>query len=442
MTPDVEGRLRAHAAAIVAAAGVPHAARDDLLEELLGHLLERWEGLVADGVAPDAAAEQAIASFGTADQLAPSLRLAYHSRLWASTVGVLLPMVGSPPGRPSAVGWLRLVLGVMIVIGLLGVAVLAPTLPLFHLVTAVPLLVLGIAGLALAFIGLGRGQRWALRYAIAAAAILFIEGIITVIGAIPGAVTIPLGSILAALALLVAWSQSEALAHFVSGSARLSAPLSLALVVALFGPSLAPRLAALPDPTQATAEDLDLAVSMTCGRADVTPKGGPILQNAQIATVQVDATWRRTDLLPSTLAGLFAPSEEGDTSALRVVDTEYPWVWSPLGDPVPVDLTTGEDAGWWGSTSPSVALIPQDVMGSLTVAYERDAPQPGHTLRTTWRLYWADSRQTRWPRVEVFYAHLDRFLLYAQVECNGISHGVQVDPATVQPAEVGLPPVP
>jgi hypothetical protein len=109
---------------------------------------------------------------------------------------------------------------------------------------------------------------------------------------------------------------------------------------------------------------------------------------------------------------------------------------------VPVDLATGEDAGWWGSTSPSVALIPQDVMGSLTVAYERDAPQPGHTLRTTWRLYWADSRQTRWPRIEVFYAHLDRFLLYAQVECNGISHGVQVDSATVQPAEVGLPPVP
>jgi hypothetical protein len=187
---------------------------------------------------------------------------------------------------------------------------------------------------------------------------------------------------------------------------------------------------------------VDLAVSMTCGRADVTPDDGPTLRDAQIATVQVDAAWSRTDVLPSGLAGLFAPAEEGDTAGLRVVGVEYPWVWTPVEPPVPSDLATGEDAGWWGSTSPSVALIPGDVMGSLTVAYARDAPRPGHILRTTWRLYWADSRQTRWPQVEVFYAHLDRFLLFAQVECNGISHGVPVDPARVQPAEEGLPPLP
>lgn len=442
MTPEVEARLRAHAAAIIAAAGVPATGRDDLEEELLGHLVESWGNLVADGVTPGAAAEQAIADFGTADQLAPSLRLAYHSRLWASTIGVLLPVVTSPPGRPSAVGWLRFVLGVMIVIGVAGAALLAPNLSLFYLVTAGPLLVFGIVGLVLAFIGLGRGQRWALRYAIAAAGILFLEGIISVIGAIPGTVTIPLGSILAALALLVAWNQSEALARFVSGSAKLAAPMSFALVVAFFGPSLAPRLAALPDPTRATAQDLDLAVSMTCGRADVTPDGGPTMPDAQIVTLQVDATWSRTDLLPSGLAGMFAPREEGDTSAVRVVGTEYPWVWSPLDSPVPVDVATGKSAGWWGSTSQSVALIPQDVLGSLTVAFARDAPRQGHTLRTTWRLYWADSRQIRWPQVEVFHAHLDRFLLYSRVECNGISRGVQVDPESVEPAEEGLPPLP
>jgi hypothetical protein len=442
MTPEVEARFRAHAAGIIAAAGVPASGREDLEEELVGHLVERWASLVADGLAPDASVHQAIAGFGTADQLAPPLRLAYHSRLWASTIGVLLPVVTRPPGRPSAVGWLRFVLGVMVVIGVAGAALLVPNLSLFHLVTAGPLLVFGIVGLVLAFIGLGRGQRWALRYAIAAAGILFVEGIITVISAIPGAVTIPLGSILAALALLAAWSQSDALARFVSGSARLTAPVSLALVVALFGPSLAPRLAALPDPARATAADLDLAVSMTCGRADVTPWDGPTLPNAQIATVQVDATWSRTDLLPSGLAGLFAPAEDGDTSAIRVVGTEHPWVWSPADPPVPVDLATGEDAGWWGSTSPSVALLPDDVLGSLTVAFARDAPRQGHTLRTTWRLYWADSRQTRWPQVEVFHAHLDRFLLYARVECNGAAHGVEIDPESVEPAEEGLPPLP
>lgn len=441
MTPELEARLRAHAAAIIAAAGVPAAARTDLEDELVGHLVERWESLLAEGVTPDDAAKRAIADFGTAQQLAPRLRLAYHSRLWASTIGVLLPVMTSPSPRPSAVGWLRFVLGVMIVIGVAGVALLTPTLSLFHLLTAGPLLMVGIVGLVLAFIGLGRRQRWALRYAIGAAAILFVEGIITVVSAIPGAVTVPLGSILATVALLLAWSQSEDLRRFVSGSARLTAPMSLALTVALFGPSLAPRLAALPDPTRATAADLDLAVSMTCGRAVVTPDGYATQPNAQVVTLLVDATWSRTDLLPSGLAGLFAPTEEGDTAGLRVVGTDYPWVWSPAEPPVPVDLVTGEDAGWWGSTSSSVALIPGDVMSSLTAAYARDAARPGHTLRTTWRLYWADARQTRWPQVEVFYAHLDRFLLHARVECNGIAHGVPVDPESVQPAEEGLPSV-
>jgi hypothetical protein len=51
----------------------------------------------------------------------------------------------------------------------------------------------------------------------------------------------------------------------------------------------------------------------------------------------------------------------------------------------------------------------------------------GQTIRTTWVLIPATEAAPRWPEVEVFYAHLDRFALAGTVGCNGISHSTLID---------------
>ena len=85
MIPQIEQALRAHVGAIVDRARVPPAARDDLAEELFGHLVERWRAHVADGLAEDEAAQTAIAEFGSAGSLGREFGRTYHSRMWAST---------------------------------------------------------------------------------------------------------------------------------------------------------------------------------------------------------------------------------------------------------------------------------------------------------------------------------------------------------------------
>lgn len=95
-------RLTAHVDAVLAAASVPESERNDIGDELLGHLVERCEGYIAAGVEPDAAADRAIAEFGPAPRIAHDLTRAYRGRLWASTIGALLP-ARTQPERPLAI---------------------------------------------------------------------------------------------------------------------------------------------------------------------------------------------------------------------------------------------------------------------------------------------------------------------------------------------------
>ena len=101
MAPLAETNLRAHIADILAAGGIPGTVRDDLAEELYGHLVERVVALRAEGISEADAVARAIADFGGVDQLSGDLRSVYHSRLWASTIGVLLPAMAAPDHRPG-----------------------------------------------------------------------------------------------------------------------------------------------------------------------------------------------------------------------------------------------------------------------------------------------------------------------------------------------------
>ena len=440
--PEVAERLRAHASAVIAAAGVGGSERADLHEELLGHLVERWRALHGEGLEADAATERAVADFGSVAEIGGELGRTYHSRLWASTIGVLLPAVAAPADRPSAIGWLRFVLGLLLVLHVVAVLVLWTLTPL-HLILTVAALVTSAVGIVLAFKALGRAQRWALDYAVWATVLLLVMGLLDVVSGTQSArLVIPLGSILAAIVLLTVRAQWSELQRFVAGSRQLSGALALAVIVSLLAP-LTPRvLAVIPDPTQASAEDLDLRIEMSCRTGRVTPAFGPVIPDAQVATIVVDATWEQTDLLPLGLERFFSGPDEADTSGIRINDLARPWLWSDDDGPTIVDLATGEMVGTWGSTAQSMNLLPDDVIGTLTVALERHQVHPNQTIRMTWELYYGGEGRGTWPTIGVYYAHLERFLLAGDVTCNSIRQGAVVDPASIPPADGAFPPLP
>jgi hypothetical protein len=419
VNPEIEDRLRAHVAAILARAAVPAQVRSDLEEELFGHLVERFHAYLADGIDEPEAGQRAIADFGTPGWLGSELGRTYHSRLWASTIGMLLPAIALATSRPGVVGWLRFVLGLAIVFTAIGLAAALPTLTPVRALGSGASFAIGLTGLILAFKALGRAQRWALDYAIAVTAILLIEGIWQVVAPDkPGSIIIPVGAILAAGVLLSVLHNWLELKAFVAPSARVNRALGVALAISLLAPAIVPRaLAAMPDPTQANATDLELRISLACDRGNVAVPDGPTLVDRQRAKVVVDMTWSHTDLLPSGLAGMVSGSDDGDTSGIRLVDPASVIAWAWTAETTIVDLATGAKVGRWGSTSPSVGLLPADTEGSLTIGIDREAIQLGHTIRATWLLYAAPDGSVPWPRIEAMYAHLDRFLIAGTVGC-------------------------
>jgi hypothetical protein len=422
LDPETAGRLRAHAERIVKAAGVPAHAREDLTDELYGHLLERTAALVADGRSWTDAADRAINALGGVDELAPDLATAFHSRLWSSTIGVLLPAVAAREDRPAVIGWMRLALVIGMVLAVVGLGLTLFRATPVHLVVMTASLLLGLAGLLLAFEGLARGQRWALWYGIAFAAQLVVFGLISVVEASrAGSWNIPIGGLLGAGILLGAASAWDRLQRFVSDSRPIGRGLAAVLVASLIAPLLVPpAVAAIPDPTQASADDLRLTLSVTCDRGNVLETGFPPQHDVQRVTIEADMAWRRGDLLPNGLDGLINPTHYGDTAGFRLLDGSMgeiipDWILVPDASDV-IYVASGEPAGWFGATSPSVELLPETI-GSFTVGVDPDAIRSGRTLRSTWLLVPSADGDAAWPRVEVAYAHLDRFLLLATAGC-------------------------
>jgi hypothetical protein len=422
LAPETQAVLRAHVAAILTGAGVGPAVRDDLAEELHGHLVERLQSHLSRGMSEADAAARAIADFGAADRLARDFGRTYHSRLWASTIGVLLPAVVATGERPGVVGWLRFTIGItaVLTVGSLVFVGVAAT-PLRALGTTVADLI-GLVALVLAYRALGSGQRWALWYAIAIDVELLISGIGSVVTpATAGSTTIPFGALLAIGVLYGVWASWARLQTFVAGSRAIGRGLALALTGSVLLPAFAgPVLAGLPDPTQAAAADLALRLSMTCDRGDVPFDSGPPAINVQRLTLVAEMTWRRTDLLPQGIAGLLPSEPQGDSAGFRLLDeppgTILPsWLLASDGLQV-VDVQTGQSAGWFGASAPSEALLPATI-GSFTIGIEPSAIHAGHTIRASWLLTASSDSGATWPRIEVAYVHLDRFMLRGTVSC-------------------------
>lgn len=421
MAPESGVRLHAHVATILSGAAVPAHLRDDLAEELYGHLVERMRALQISGVSETDAVERAIAELGTADQLGREFGRTYHSRLWVSTIGVLLPAVAPRDERPAVVGWLRFTLGLVMVVVGIGLAILLPQATPVRALGMLAAEALGLGAIILAIGALVRGQRWALLYAIAICLELLVYGIGSLLATPSGSATIPLGAILAGGVLLGVYAARDRLQAFVAGSVPIGRKMGVVLLLSLLIPATVPPvLAALPDPTQAGADDLGMRLSMHCDRGDVVLDGIGTVSDIQRVTLVAEMRWQRSDLLPKGVAGLFSASDLGDSAGFRLLD-EAPDIPLPTwllanGDVSVVDLTTGEPAGWFGSTAPSVSLLP-DTIGSFTIGIAPEAIRAGHTIRATWLLTPVSDAGAAWPRIEVAYAHIDRFLLEGTVSC-------------------------
>jgi hypothetical protein len=430
VTPESEARLRAHVATILSGGAVPLHLRDDLTEELYGHLVERIRAHQSGGLSEADAVEHALAELGGADQLAAEFRRTYHSRLWASTIGVLLPAVASKDEWPAVVGWLRFTLALtMLVIGV-GLVLLLPQATPVHAMGLIVVEAFGLVAMNLAIKGLARGQRWALLYAMGICVALLAWGVESVLVTPWGSITIPLGAILAAGVLLGVYAAWDRLRVFVAGSGSVGRKMGVVLLLSLLIPSTVPPvLAALPDPTRAGPDDLIISLSMYCDRGDAVVDGVGVVGNIQRVTLVADMRWRRSDLLPKGVAGLFNSSGFGDSAGFRLLD-EAPDLPLPTwllanGEVSVVDVATGEQAGWFGSTAPSVALLPETI-GSFTIGIASDAIRAGHTVRATWLLTPVADAGAAWPRIEFAYAHLDRFLLEGTVSCGQTTTAHQV----------------
>jgi hypothetical protein len=440
MTPEARHRIDVHVAAILDASGVPTRRRQDLAEELFGHLAERVAALVAAGVPEADAAARAVADFGPPGRLGRELTRAYRSRLWASTIGVLVPPLAAPADRPSVVGWLRLILGLSVGLEAIGLAIAAANETPVHALMAVVGLGTGMLLGVLAFRALARGQRWALLYAIVVALLFVFSGARdTLFPAVPGSINIPLGAIAAALVLLATVHSWPELRAYVAHSPSLRRAMGASLVAAVALSTLLPAgLAAVPDPTQAGAADAEMRLSMTCDRRDGRDAYGAAIPEMPHMTLVVDLHWHHGDLLPGGLAGAISglfervnaspdvTREVGDTAGWRAVGVDT-FDYQFDGQESVIDVATGATAGWFGSASPSVNMIPRsEIPGSQTVGVAPEAIRGGHTLRITWQIEGVNQGVDAHPRMEVFYAHLDRFVLEGIVGCGEAVIGHEV----------------
>jgi hypothetical protein len=300
--PTAEERLSAQVDRILDAAAVHRRDRGDLAEELYGHLWQRWQEGVASGLSEDAAADAAIAGFGEADRLGRDMTLAYHSRLYASTVGVLLPTVANTGDKPSGYGRARVLLFLSGFFELLGGIVVMNGLTPLRMLVVVLTTILLLSMTLLAYRALALRQQWALAF-LRVLTVAFIADFALELALKP--ITISFLGILAIPVVFAAFGQDLAL--WVGGSrhtGRVLGGLVVASVVLGFG---TPQLvAAMPDPTQASPTDLSMVVRIDCTRS-----GGLVMNGTVTATIR----WARTDFLPSGLGSSMSQTDQlGATS--------------------------------------------------------------------------------------------------------------------------------
>ena len=401
--PGVERRLRGHVDRVLRTAHVPATERESVADELTGHLVERWQSLVRDGLDEAAATERAIRDFGTADRIGRDLTRTYHGRLWASTIGVLLPAAVPRAPQPRIARWLGVSLRFYAVFAGLATALIVGGL---SPVAATFWLAFGLASTALmvlAAMALRRRQRWALDLAIVVNVIGLLYGLYHMLTT-PGLFS--LNVVFSGLVLAIALTQRDRLGLWVRRSRPIRNGHAVAIFVVILGGSLAPAAAReLPDPTQAGPDDLHVTLAVDCGD--------------RVTTVTADVRWDRVSFLPGGLANL---DQYGDLLLLENSPNDR---WEYDSYPTLVDLATGrvvaEPDEWYAPNEARLEAFEGPASAPIQINW--NALEPGRTYRATWEL-----RRFSAPDVDttfaasVEYLHADQFRWEQLVDCMGGRH--------------------
>ena len=445
-----ESRLRAHVEATLVSARVPRQVRDDLAEELYGHLWTRWQEAIGSGLDEQAAAESAIRSFGSAQRLSVEMTAAYHSRLYASTIGVLLPAVAGSADRPAGLGRLQALLLIPI-LGTVAIAAgelgsLTPGRAALALVGIAAAVSMSLAS----FLALARGQRWALRYAQILLFLALAFAVDTLVTTPANMYQLPIAGLLGLYCLGPALGAD--MKKWTAASrplGKLLGPLvALTVAAGLILPFAAPIL---PDPTQVGPRDLDLRLSVACTR----DAGGYVTA----LDVTTEFRWDRLDLLPSGIKGGLKTLAGRDTGGDGLVYGVLPGVGSHLDefngkwlDP-PSDYSIAmwpwgnatleelRDNGavvgsWqWGGPEPQLAETTGRIGYADIETISASMLQAGHQLAFRQRVLpssMAGASADRDPLIFIRYQHLDRFVVEAVGTCERPGIGVPVAIPQVQ----------
>jgi hypothetical protein len=335
-------RLRGCVDSIVDRASVKSGDRAEIAEEMYGHLWQRWQDGIAAGLPEAAAVDAAIAGFGDPGRLGRDLTAAYHSRLYASTVGVLLPTVATSSDKPNGYGMARaflFLIGAVEALTVLGVLVLNRLTPVRMLATELMMLA-AVSITVIAYRALARWQRWALVY-VKFLALTYVGYCVVQVFVPP--TTISITGILVAMFVLPAVFDPR-LKEWVAASRRTGRVIGAVIVASvLMGIAANPLAAAMPDPTQASATDLSMAVHVDCTRT-----AGAVTA----ATLKATLRWSRTDFLPQGFRpGMSQTDDLGvSATAANAVGENAPPFPNGLEDEVVasdwaiVDAATGKSA--------------------------------------------------------------------------------------------------
>jgi hypothetical protein len=404
-----EELLRRHVWRILSFSSVPSDAEADVAEEMYGHLWQVWQEEKASGLDARGAALAAIEVFGTPEELAPGLTRAFHGRLYASTIGVLLPAVMPPEDRPAGFTLCRLLLGLLFAVGVLGFAItfLAETYTPLRQIEWSAGVVAYLGLVTLAYRALLRQQRWALRYVQMLALALVVAGIAALV---QQPITINFLAIYALVVLPGAFGRG--LADWVSASRGIGPALGALIVLGALGPwVLEPVVAAVPDPTVAGPGDLSMVVSARC---TANPDGV-----SSVGTITVDLRWSRTDALPHGILGAWRGLGDPDHlqvgSPAAIQDGMIPGYF-PNGlaveDQSFVDVETGADAAlshYQASASPYFQLT------GNAFAVDPGTIVSGRAYRATFGV--TQDVPPDASRFRVTYDHQDVWGLEAVLEC-------------------------
>ena len=447
-----ESRLRTHVEATLVSARVPRQVRDDLAEELYGHLWTRWQEAIGSGLHEQAAAESAIRSFGSAQRLGVEMTAAYHSRLYASTIGVLLPAVAGSADRPAGLGRLQALLLIPI-LGTVAVAAgelgsLTPGRALLAVVGAAAAVSMSLT----AILAIGRGQRWALRYAQLLVFLALAFAVDTLVIMPAHTYQVPIGGLLGLYCLGPALGAD--MKKWTAASrplGKLLGPLVVLMVAA--GLSLPFAAPILPDPTQVGPGDLNLRLSLICTR----DTSGYVTA----LDLTTEFRWNRLDLLPSGIKGglktLEGRSADGDGLLYGVLPgagshlDEYNGKWL---DPPASDFSSATWPGvnasqqdlrdngavvdswqWWSGPEPQLAETTDRIYYADVETISASMLQAGHQYALRQRVLpssIAGAAADRDPLIFIRYQHLDRFVVEAVATCERPGIGVPVAIPQVQ----------